>query len=154
MRARWDGDTRGHGVGDAGQLVAGANELIAAFTQRNWVAEQPEDHLLPHVEAWCHQDQRLSITGTSVDDRNAYVVDLEWRGPSAGVGQARAAVFALIGSFAETATYVRQRRDHSQRCGTPLAAEKEGTVRLRDQTGKVQTVDLTQLSKVDGIESC
>jgi hypothetical protein len=111
MRARWDGDTRGHGVGDAGQLVSGVNELSAAFTQTAWVAEQPENHLLPHVEAWCHQDQRLSITGTSVDGRKAYVVDPEWRGASAGVGQARAAIFALIGSFAETATYVRQRRE-------------------------------------------
>jgi hypothetical protein len=111
MRARWDGDTRGHGVGDAGQLVAGANDLITAFTQTGWVTEQPENHLLPHIEAWCHQDQRLSVTGTSIDNRNAYIVNLEWRGASVGVGQARAAIFALIGSFAETATYVRQRRE-------------------------------------------
>ena len=108
MRARWDGDTRGQGVGDAGQLVAGASDLITAFTETAWVTEQPENHLLPHIEAWCHQDQRLSITGTSIDDRNAYIVNLEWRGASVGVGQVRAAIFALIGSFAETATYVRQ----------------------------------------------
>jgi hypothetical protein len=41
---------------------------------------------------------------------NAYILDLEWRGASASVGEARAAVFSLIGSFAESATYVRQRR--------------------------------------------
>jgi hypothetical protein len=50
------------------------------------------------------------LTDARTDDANAYVVDLEWRGAPAGVGEARAAVFALIGSFAESATYVRQRR--------------------------------------------
>jgi len=44
------------------------------------------------------------------DNLNAYILNLEWRGTSAGVGQARAAVFSLIGSFAESATYARQRR--------------------------------------------
>jgi hypothetical protein len=50
------------------------------------------------------------LTRASADERDAYILELEWtRGP-AGVGQARAVVFSLIGSFAESATYVRQRR--------------------------------------------
>jgi hypothetical protein len=73
------------------------------------VTEQPEIHLRPHVEAWCQRDQRLALTGAYTDDMNTYILDLEWRGASASVGEARAAVFALIGSFAESATYVRQR---------------------------------------------
>ena len=113
MSARWDGDERGHGSGDAGQLVAGATELVAAFSEPGWVAEQPEVHLLPHVQAWTQQDQRLVLTGAGTDSTGGYVLDLEWQDvtDSAGsVGAVRAAVFALIGSFAETATYVRQRR--------------------------------------------
>jgi hypothetical protein len=78
--------------------------------RRAWVAEEPELHLRPHVEAWCRRDRRLVLTDAYIDDVNAYILDLEWRGASAGVGQARAAVFSLIGSFAESATYVRQRR--------------------------------------------
>jgi hypothetical protein len=111
MPARWDGDDRGRGIGDAGQLASGASELVAAFGQPTWVAEQPELHLLPHIEAWCQLDQRLVLTGAYTDDAHAYVVELEWRDEAAGVGAARAAVFSLIGSFAESATYVRQRRD-------------------------------------------
>ncbi|MBV8733550.1 MAG: hypothetical protein JO120_02095 [Solirubrobacterales bacterium] len=42
MAARWDGDDRGHGIGDAAQLVSGASELVAAFREPSWVAEQPE----------------------------------------------------------------------------------------------------------------
>jgi len=44
------------------------------------------------------------------DDTGAYILELEWGGAIGSVGEARAAVFSLIGSFAESATYVRQRR--------------------------------------------
>lgn len=110
MAARWDGDERGHGIGNAAQLISGSSELVAAFREPAWVAEQPELHLLPHVEAWCEQDGRLALTGAYTNDADAYVLDLEWRNASGSVGAARAAVFSLIGSFAESATYVRQRR--------------------------------------------
>jgi hypothetical protein len=120
MRPRWDGDSRGRGIGDAAHLVSGANELVGAFTHPSWVAEEPEVHLRPHVEAWCQRDERLVLVDVFVDDRNAYILDLQWRRPSAGVGQARAAVFALIGSFAETATYVRQRRVASDGSGAEM----------------------------------
>jgi hypothetical protein len=105
-------------VGDAAQLVAGATELVAAFREAAWVAEQPELHLRPHVEASCERDPRLGLSGAHADDTGAYTLALEWRGARGSVGEARAAVFSLIGSFAESATYVRQRRiggdgDHS-----------------------------------------
>ena len=110
MPPRWDGDNRGHGIGDAAQLVPGASELTAAFSQPAWVAEQPEIHLRPHVEAWCRRDRRLALSDAYTDDGNAYIVDLEWLGASPSVGEARSAVFSLVGCFAESATYVRQRR--------------------------------------------
>jgi len=110
MPRRWDDDERGHGIGDAGQLVPGVSELVAAFRQSDWVAEQPEVHLRPHVEAWCQHDERLALIGDNTDDADAYILDLEWRSANRSVGEARAAAFSLIGSFAESATYVRQRR--------------------------------------------
>jgi hypothetical protein len=110
MSTRWDGDDRGSGIGDAMQLVPGARELVAAFSEHDWVAEQAELHLLPHIEGWCRDDRRLVLTNSYTDGLNAYILDLEWCGISGGVGAARAAVFSLIGSFAESATYVRQRR--------------------------------------------
>jgi hypothetical protein len=74
MAPRWDGDNRGHGVGNAAQLLPGAGELTAAFSHPAWVAEQPEIHLRPHVEAWCRRDRRLALTDAYTDDRNAYVL--------------------------------------------------------------------------------
>ena len=110
MPRRWDDDERGHGIGDAAHLVTGASELVAAFSQSDWVAEQPELHLRPHIEAWCQRDERLALVGDKTDDTDAYILDLEWCGANGSVGEARAAVFSLLGSFAESATYVRQRR--------------------------------------------
>jgi hypothetical protein len=107
---RWDGDDRGHGIGNAAALIAGASELLEAFGESAWVAEQPELHLRPHVEAWCQGDRRLGLIDARAGETDAYILELEWRGAPGSVGQARAAVFSLIGSFAETATYVRQRR--------------------------------------------
>ncbi|SRR2546421_11265370 len=110
MPRRWDDDERGHGIGDAARLLPGASELVAAFSQSDWVAERPEIHLRPQVDAWCQRDERLVLIGDDTDDTDAYILDLEWRGANRSVGEARAAVFSLIGSFAESATYVRQRR--------------------------------------------
>src|SRR3954452_611450 len=107
---RWDGDDRGRGIGDATLLVSGATELVAAFGQPEWVAEQPETHLLPHVEAWCQRDQRLVLTDAEADASGAYILEFDWQGAPGSVGEVRATVFSLIGSFAEGATYVRQRR--------------------------------------------
>jgi hypothetical protein len=125
MPTRWDGDERGHGAGDAAQLVAGASELVAAFSQSAWVAEQPEIHLRPHIETWCQRDRRLALIDDHTDDTGAYILELEWGGAIGSVGEARAAVFSLIGSFAESATYVRQRRvsDHGDGSTTKLRFE-------------------------------
>jgi hypothetical protein len=110
MPRRWDDDQRGHGGGDAERLVPGARELVAAFSQADWVAEQPEIHLRPHVEARCQRDPRLALIEANTDGGHPYVLGFEWRGANPSVGEARAAVLSLIGSFAESPTYVRQRR--------------------------------------------
>jgi hypothetical protein len=50
---RWDGDQRGDGVADAANFLDGTAGLIAAVRRPNRVAEQPELHLLPHLEEAC-----------------------------------------------------------------------------------------------------
>ena len=49
MTGRWDGDERGRGVADGGAFAAGAEELLEAMGTPDWVAEEPEAHLLPHL---------------------------------------------------------------------------------------------------------
>ena len=64
MARRWDDDERGHGVADARQLVTGARELVVAFDAPNWVAEDPELHLKPHVDAWRRFNRTIGADGT------------------------------------------------------------------------------------------
>jgi hypothetical protein len=109
---RWDGDERGDGVADATQFIDGAAELIAAMRRPNWVAEQPEVHLLPHLEKAC-ESLPLRILGARPSDDGAYEVELGWTADEAGVGRVRASIFSLLGAIAESSSYVRQRRVES-----------------------------------------
>ena len=80
-------------------------------------------------------DGRLALTGAHIDETDAYILDLEWRGAPGSVGEARATVFSLIGSFAESATCVRQRRVRSCGDGTPMKLRFEvGTGELAPET--------------------
>jgi hypothetical protein len=106
---RWDDDERGDGVADATQFVDGASELIAAMRRPNWVAEQPELHLLPHLQRAC-QALPFRILEARTSEDGAYDVRLGWAGDDAGVGVIRASIFGLLGSIAESYSYVGQRR--------------------------------------------
>jgi hypothetical protein len=106
---RWDGDIRGRGVGEAGAFANGAEELVEAMRSADWVAEEPEVHLLPHLRA-AVEPLPLELRETRVLDDGTFEVELTWTGNEAGTGEVRRSVYVLVGSVAETATYVRQRR--------------------------------------------
>ena len=76
-----------------------------------WVAEDPDVHLLPHLKRACEQ-LPFELADTRVDD-GVHVVRLAWKGERS-IGQVRAAIFALLGSIAESATYVRQRNEDDE----------------------------------------
>jgi hypothetical protein len=120
VRDRWDGDERGDGVADATQFLGGAEELVAAMRRPNWVAEQPELHLLPHLERAC-ESLPLRILDARTSDDGRYDVRLGWIGEDPGIGVIRAAIFGLLGGIAEPASYIRQRRaDSSEGSGEML----------------------------------
>jgi hypothetical protein len=116
---RWDGDERGEGVADAGSFAPGAAELVEAMRSPNWVAEQPEAHLLPHLRRSC-ESLPLELGDARVTDDGSFDVDLRWTGEANRIAEVRAAVFALVGGFAEISTYVRQRVPES---GDPVVFE-------------------------------
>jgi hypothetical protein len=106
---RWDGDERGEGVADAGSFAPGGAELVDAMQRSNWVAEDPDAHLLPHLQRSC-ESLPLELLGARVSEDGSYDVELRWTGETDRIGEVRAAVFTLVGGFAEVYTYVRQRR--------------------------------------------
>ena len=120
VESRWDGDERGDGVADATQFVDGAEELIAAMRRPNWVSEQPELHLLPHLERACESLPLRILEARTMDD-GSYEVQLGWTGDEAGVGVIRASIFSLLGGIAEPSSYIRQRRtDPTESSGAAL----------------------------------
>jgi hypothetical protein len=96
-------------VGDARSLVAGASELVDAMRTSDWIAEQPEAHLLPHLERTCGT-LPLRLESTRTDDDGTFVVELTWLAEPNDIRSVREAAFTLAGSIAEGATYLRQRR--------------------------------------------
>ena len=114
MPERWQGDERGHGVGDASRLLPGAEELVGAMSAPDWVAEEPDVHLSPHMRGWLEHNDVFTLEGAHADEAGAFVLQLSWQGRAGDMRGLRAAAFELIGTVAETATFVRQRRGEDQ----------------------------------------
>jgi hypothetical protein len=108
---RWDDDERGEGVGDAARLRPGAEELLEWMSAPGWVAEQPEVHLSPHLREWLEHHDVFELESAGANDSGEYVLELSWQGRMGDLRGLRAAAFELLGTVAETVTYVRQRRE-------------------------------------------
>jgi len=119
--ARWDGDRTGRGLGDAAAFADAATELVAAMRAPEWVAEEPEVHLLPHLETAC-RELPLKLQSTAIADDGTFDIELEWHGDGDSVGQVRSAVYGLLGSVAEKETYIRQRREDGRSSSTSSRA--------------------------------
>lgn len=104
MRPRWDIDERGRGVASADAYLDHADALRAAMSEPDWVAEDPDVHLLPHIRRFCDGSDVLRLDDWSIE---AGVLVLDLSSERSG-GERHAAVYALIGTFAEPATLVRQ----------------------------------------------
>jgi hypothetical protein len=110
MKRRWDIDERGHGVADARQFVDEVRELLAHVEEPDWVTEEPEAHLLPHLRRLCEAERsRLTIEDARVNDDGVLAVDLRWNCESDWLWPD---LWSLIGAIAESGTYVRQRQEN------------------------------------------
>ncbi len=108
-RPRWDPDPKGIGIGDASAMVPTLDGLRAQATEPGWVAEEPEQHLLPHLAEAAASTGRLRIVSAGSDETGRFVVDLAWTDESDPDGRGiRPALFALVGAIAETATVIRE----------------------------------------------
>ena len=106
---RWDIDERGHGVADARRLVPRIDELRRAADAADWVAEQPEMHLWPHLQRAIGADGSPWISSDwAVDDDGTLTVELV-HGP-VDDDRARADLSAdllqLLGFVVEGSTYI------------------------------------------------
>ena len=110
MARRWDTDNVGTGVGHARAMLPEAKRLLEAMDHETWVAENPEFHLLSHLEAACAQLPLVLLHSSTTDD-GALVVDVRWTANERSWRAARTAAFALLGSVVESAAFIRERHE-------------------------------------------
>ena len=105
MRRRWDGDERGSGIAGGETHLPHTRRLLEALEAPDWVAEEPEVHLRPHLE---HAALALGfgLRGAALDGAT-YEVRLTWLGDKSR-GAVRRAAYALIGAVAEESTHVAE----------------------------------------------
>ena len=111
VRKRWDDDERGRGVASGAAFAGHLAELTHLMADPGWVTEEPEAHLLPHLQAACDEPGSLLRLDRSWSDVGIFVVELTAREPESSIGELRRAAVALAASIAEESTHILQRRD-------------------------------------------
>ena len=102
---RWDTDDRYTGVADAGDFAPAIEELAALARRPGWVTEDPENHLVPHLQE--AGVPGLRVLGYQPDGNDVLHVTAEYHeGDSRG--EIRRHAWALIATVAELATSVRE----------------------------------------------
>ena len=102
MRRRWDTDECGRGVASAEGAVPDVDRLRAAMLEPDWVAEDPEAHLLPHARRLC-AERGWEVARAEVVDA---VLEVEVAAPASTVRSPTEAAYCLLGTFAEASTHV------------------------------------------------
>lgn len=105
---RWDTDDRYTGVADASDFAPAIEELAALARRPGWVTEDPENHLVPHLQE--AGVPGLRVLGYQADGNGVLHVTAEYH-EGGSRGEIRRHAWALIGTVAELATSVRERDD-------------------------------------------
>jgi hypothetical protein len=77
------------------------------MTIDGWVAEEPEAHLLPHLE---QAAATLGLELRSIRSQDG-IFELDLDGNGLGQRELRAAAMSLVGSIAEASTHIRQLKE-------------------------------------------
>ncbi len=105
---RWDIDERGSGVADAGTFAPALEHLLTLCRTAEWVTEDPEHHLLPHLTD--SGIDGLAVAGWRITADGVLELDLD-PDPGLDFRGLRRRVWALIGTVAEPSTAVHERPD-------------------------------------------
>lgn len=103
---RWDTDERLRGVADASAMLPHVDALRDLVTMPDWIAEDPEAHLLPHVERLIADEPGVTLIATRVVS-GALELDLSV-GSETSRGNVRALAYRVVAAVAEGLTLVGQ----------------------------------------------
>ena len=105
---RWEGDETGSGISDGEAFAAPLRALLEEMSRPDWNTEDPEAHLLPHLQRRLASGDRLALTRFLVDDD---VLELVLETRANGHSDLRELVYPLIAAIAEPTTVIVERRD-------------------------------------------
>jgi hypothetical protein len=105
VNERWDGDRTGAGVSDGEAFAPPIRGLLEEMARPDWNTEQPEAHLLPHLERWCGREDSPFALRSAALHGTVFVVDLEPK-EAVPAHDARPDVYSLIATIAEPTTVV------------------------------------------------
>jgi hypothetical protein len=110
VNERWDGDQTGAGVSDGEAFAPAIRTLLQEMGRPDWNTEQPEAHLLPHLERWCAREGSPFALRSAAVDGTVFVVDLD---PADGATRedAHEQVYALVSTIAEPTTVIVETRE-------------------------------------------
>jgi hypothetical protein len=110
VNERWDGDRTGAGVSDGEAFAQPLRTLLDEMARPDWNTEQPEAHLLPHLERWCAREGSPFALRAAAEEDTLFVVDLDTALGTTNE-QVRELVYALISTIAEPTTVVVETRE-------------------------------------------
>jgi hypothetical protein len=110
VNERWDGDRTGAGVSDGEAFAPPLRTLLDEMARPDWNTEQPEAHLLPHLERWCAREGSPFLLRSATVDGTVFVVDLE---PADGTARdgAHEQLYALVSAISEPTTVIVESRE-------------------------------------------
>jgi hypothetical protein len=110
VNERWDGDRTGAGVSDGEAFAPPLRTLLDEMARPDWNTEQPEAHLLPHLERWCAREGSPFELRAASEEDTLFVVDLDTAQGTTSE-RVRELVYALISTIAEPTTVVVETRE-------------------------------------------
>jgi len=110
VNERWDGDRTGGGVSDGEAFAPPLRTLLDEMARPDWNTEQPEAHLLPHLERWCAREDSPFLLRSAAVDGTVFVVDLEPADGTTSEG-AHEQLYALVSAIAEPTTVIVETRE-------------------------------------------
>jgi hypothetical protein len=110
VNERWDGDRTGGGISDGEAFAPPLRTLLDEMARPDWNTEQPEAHLLPHLEGWCAREGSPFLLRSAAVDGTVFVVDLE---PADGTTRegAHEQLYALVSAISEPTTVIVESRE-------------------------------------------
>ncbi|MFE3199175.1 hypothetical protein [Embleya sp. NPDC059237] len=120
-RRRWDIDQRFTGIASGRALAPDVERLAAVLTREGWVTEDPDAHLLPHLQRACEESgSPWRLRGARLCEDGVYEVDVEATAESATPDLPIRDAITLLAPVAEASFAVRQVDRNTVECVTGM----------------------------------